>query len=218
MATWWGATRTAPQKVNLTHVKILVQKPVAALSPEGETMLAKAGGIRYDVSPDLTIGELRQRLITHFAISPRKTVTIRWWGTTLEDQFTLKHYHVSEGGALEMVVKARTMTEIDALAKQVPLTRVRIQTLAGRCVTLAATASTTPRELKQALVDEKLIPGLGKANEGKATLHFSAMAPLLAPGVLPPLVDDRPIGARCALAGYCPVATADAWHRARMDT
>lgn len=194
MATW-GATRAAPLAVKLTHVNVVMPKPVAAVTADGETKLARAEGVRLEVTPETSIEGLREQLIAHFRISPRKSVTIRWWGAELVDGHDLSHYRISDGSQLEVVLRSRTMTELEALAKERPLSRVRVQTFSGRCVTVEnVLPTTTPRAIKQALVDAKLIDGFSKGNLATAVLYFAPMAPLFAPGTLPTLDDDKPIG------------------------
>ncbi|KAJ1621672.1 hypothetical protein T492DRAFT_1067953 [Pavlovales sp. CCMP2436] len=197
----WGASRAAPRAVKLTYVSVAMQIPVAAVSPDtGETMLGKAGVVRFDVAPDTSIDTLRELLVAHFAITPRKSVTIRWWGKTLEDGRDFGSYRVSDGAQLEVVLRSRSVTDIDQLARAVPLRRIRVQLLAGRsCVIVEnVSPSTTPRRIKQTLVEAKLLEGLTKANVDTAVLYFHAMTPLLMPGMLPAMDDDTPIGRPCA--------------------
>jgi hypothetical protein len=202
MATWWGASRPAPISVKLTHVNVVFQKPVAALSASGETKLARASGVRFDVMPEVTIDAFREQMIAHFGISPRKSVTIRWWGSALEDGRNFGSYRVSDGSQLEVTLNSLSVTQIDELAKRIPLSRVRVQTFTGRRVTVEnVSASTTPRQLKQTLVESKQLEGLGKANADAAVLFFSAAIAPATPGMLPALSPDEPIGARpCAAA------------------
>jgi hypothetical protein len=197
MATW--NTRTAPRDVKLEYVMVVFQKPVAALSADGETILAKPDAVRFAAAPDMPVDAFRAMLVERLAISPRKLVVIRWYGTELQDGRTLGQYRVSDGSTFDVSVKGMTISQLAELAKARPLERVRVQTLAGRSVTVdRVSAQTTPRQLRQIIVDKHLIEGLSKANAESTQFYFSHHTPLLAPGMLPLLADDAALGARRA--------------------
>jgi len=183
-------------RLTLTHVHVQMQKPVAAVNEDGDPILAKAGTVPFDVTPEVTIDEFRDQLVSYFNITPRKKVTIRWWGKELEDGHDFRHYRVSDGSTLEVTLRTYTVTELRVVAEGRVLERIRIQSLRGKTVVVNdATRRTTPRQIKQELVEHKMIPGLVKSNVEGAKLCFSHLMPLLGPsGKMPELPDDEPIG------------------------
>lgn len=198
MATW-GATRTAPRDVKLDYVMVVFQKPVAALSEDGETILAKPEPVRFAATADMPVDALRAAMVERFAISPRKHVVIRWYGAELQDGRTLGQYRISDGSVFDVSVKGLTISQLADRAKARPLERVRVQTLAGKSVTVKEiTAQMTLRQLRQLIVDNRLVDGLSKANAESVLFYFSHHTPLLAPGTMPLLAEDTTLGARRA--------------------
>lgn len=203
MTATWGATRAAPREVHLTYVNVQLQsRAVAARSEDGETRLASAEPVRFDVGPELSIDEFREMVVDHFAISPRKEVVLRWWDAVLENGHDFRHYRVSDGSRIDVFVKARPFSTLELIAAEQPLNRIRIQALDGTSVGLeGVTQETTPKQIKQILVEYKLMPGLAASNVDAARMCFSPLTPTLVPGKLPLLEDDQPIGGRAERVG-----------------
>ena len=99
-------------------------KPVTKVSVR--TISSREGQVELEeLTGELTVRELKQRVAHRLHISPRKEMTLRWWGTVMDDEKTLDECHVADGGLLELSLKNHTQGALEAL-KEVRQVRVRV--------------------------------------------------------------------------------------------
>jgi len=123
--TWW-VHRDTPPRPELRSVAI-------------RTLLAPL--FAHPVSDALPVVELKAQLAELLEVSPRKELTLRWWGTPLDDYKLLKYYNLPDGGVLDLSLQTKSAQVIEDLkavrqirvrCMQSPLSDVHI----GRCVML----------------------------------------------------------------------------------
>ena len=108
----WSQQRSAPTKKVVTKVAV-------------RTISNREGQVEFEATEELTVRELKQRIAHRLHISPRKLMTLRWWGAVMDDEKTLDECHVADGGLLELSLKNHAQAELDAL-KDVRQVRVRV--------------------------------------------------------------------------------------------
>jgi len=100
----WDLQRAAPMRGTLSHVSI-------------RTLSSPDGKVDIEVTPDLTVGSLKQRIALRLNIPPRKEQELTWWGTKLEDEKCLSHYKLTDlgSGPLELRLRSRVQAELEGL-------------------------------------------------------------------------------------------------------
>ena len=82
-------------------------KPVTKVSVR--TISSREGQVELEeLTGELTVRELKQRIAHRLHISPRKVLTLRWWGAVMDDTKTLDELHVADNGLLELSLKSHT--------------------------------------------------------------------------------------------------------------
>ncbi|KAL3917904.1 MAG: hypothetical protein SGPRY_006220 [Prymnesium sp.] len=167
--------------------------PVAA-SPHRVAVrsLASKDPVELELTEGATVADLKGQICQKLSISPRKKLTLRWYGTALEDARTLHQLNVPDGATLEMSSSVRSATEIEELKAQ--LKQVRIKSTDGRTVLIEALKPTTKvLEIKKTIAERKFF----KAEEG--FLSVDAKNPLIYSSVFNasfgvPLDDEKTLG------------------------
>jgi len=114
----------------------------------------RAGQVEVEATESMTVRLLKTRIMHKLHISPRKILTLRWWGAIMDDEKTLDQEHVADGGLLELSLKNHTQAELEPL-KDVQQVRVRVMT--GEMVIIEeVTPQTTVGAVKRTIVERKL--------------------------------------------------------------
>ena len=123
----------------------------------------------------MTVADTKTELARAMFISVRKAKTLHWNGLELDDQKTLDAQHVREGAALELTLRARAQTELNAFRT---IKHVIILDTGGLAIALEGVSNTTkPGDIKAQI----------KAPE-TATISFS---PVYTANFGAPLADDK---------------------------
>jgi len=106
--------------------------------------------------PDgMTVGELKALIAQRMSVPPRKALLLRWYGSIIEDEHTLMHYHIPDGAALEMQMTGRTSAEVDELKAQ--LKQLRIKNTDGKVgIIEGLKPSTRVFDIKKTIAERKL--------------------------------------------------------------
>ena len=105
------------------------------------TLYIREGKAEIEANEALTVRELKRRVAHKLHISPRKLMTLRWWGAVMDDEKTLDECHVADGGLLELSLKNHAQAELDALKD---VRQVRVRVASGSMVVVDEVSNATP--------------------------------------------------------------------------
>jgi len=131
-------------------------RPWLALSPAKKLFvrtLSAPQPIEVDMTPEMTVAELKAQISVKMFASPRKALGLRWYGADLDDQQLLTHYRIPDGATLQMSMHARTQAEMELL-KQVR--QLRVRTMEGKVAIIdGVKPATRVGEIKKAIAERK---------------------------------------------------------------
>ena len=175
----WSLQRQAPTSAPPTKVIVrtvgLCVRPNEKWTPVVPSPLqpTRRGEIELTVptEPPCTVGQLKALLMTRLNISPRKGLSLTWWGAVLEpDERTLQELHVQErrvvqdtapgqkvekkAPVLELTLRELSQKELESLKE---LSVVRVRASEGQCVVLEDVGPNTQvKACKETIVKGKL--------------------------------------------------------------
>ena len=176
----WGLQRAAPSRKVVTKV-IVRSLYIREGFQENDEVKHRAGQMELgDLNEDMTVSEVKRRIMHKLHISPRKILTLRWWGSVMDDTKTLHEHHVAEGGLLELSLQTHSqaallplrLKEAAEAAAEGMQQQVRVRIMSGQMVVLEEVAaaekgmfeplgaSTTAGAIKRTIVEGKLFGSL----------------------------------------------------------
>uniref|UniRef100_A0A7S0LGV7 Ubiquitin-like domain-containing protein n=1 Tax=Coccolithus braarudii TaxID=221442 RepID=A0A7S0LGV7_9EUKA len=159
----WNLQRGAPSRAGeLTHVII-------------RSLSAPDGRVQVEANPGMTVLQLKTRIAHSLNISPRKQLQLQWWGTPLEDNKTLQHHTVSDGGELQLRLRSRAHSELEGMRG---ITQVRVRSDSAVTLVTGLTPLVTVHQLKRNLIERKALGLDPKTSEETVKLFYS---PFFAP-------------------------------------
>ena len=106
----WSAHRDLPGQSSINSLVI-------------NTASVLGGKLEIEASSSALVGELKTAIAHRLNLTPRKALTLRWWGTPMDDDKTLAHYRISDKGEVQMSLATRTQKECEGLGE---LKQVRV--------------------------------------------------------------------------------------------
>ena len=129
------------------------------------------GKLEVEASGSMLVSELKEAISHRLNLTPRKSLTLRWWGTPMADSSPISEYNISDKGQVQMSLQTRTQKECEALGE---LKQVRVRPGDGPAVVIQGlSASSTAKQLKRAILERKLfgVPSNGAVEEAGKTIR-----------------------------------------------
>lgn len=195
----WDQQRAAPERLTeLSSVRVRTRCALEVGTSddpinghEAQPAGAGSGELAVSARAEMTVGELKQRISHLLHITPRKALSLTWWGVTLDDdERRLDTYHVNQNGQLQLSLSAKTQAE---LAAAHALSQVRVRSDDVSVVVGQLSPETTVAQVKNALLSGKVKPAgpaspptsecsLGATQPAPRLTFFATALPAAAPG------------------------------------
>jgi len=137
----WEMSRGAPI---VPHPKKLVIRTLSSKDP-----------VQIETPVGMTVGDLKYEIAQRMVLMPRKALSLRWYGSLLEDQYGLPHYRIPDGAMIEMAMHPRPAAEIEQLQRD--MKQVRVKGMDGKVFVIEGVKqSTKVFEIKKTIAERKL--------------------------------------------------------------